>query len=162
MLESSPHYILGFHGCDRSLKKRILTGKETLKDVGSLYVTIQKLPPDAAEIGLTPSMLRKDIELQLKGAGITIPFALVGNEEPYLNLVTDVSYDTKNDFVYYATHLSLIQPVSLLRDPTLSCAARTWFISSTAGAQKKESVKLLRDAIAKQVGIDKVLAEVLS
>ena len=127
------------------------TGKETLKGLDSLYVIIQKLPPDAAKIGLTSIMVRNDVELKLKGAGITVPFALVGKEEPYFNVVIDVSYDTTNDFVCYAMHLSLFQPVSLLRDPSLSCPARTWFISSTAGASKKESVKLLRDGINKHV-----------
>ena len=33
----------------------------TLKGINSLYVTIENLHPDAAEIGLNSSMLRKDM-----------------------------------------------------------------------------------------------------
>ena len=58
------------------------TEKEILKGINSLYVTIENLHPDAAEIGLNSTDLRKDIEDKFKTTGITVPFALIGNEEP--------------------------------------------------------------------------------
>ena len=125
--------------------------RATLKGIESLYVVIINLDPDAAKVGLTPTMVRKDIELKLKAAGITVPLELIGNDEPYLNVVINLHYDTSNDFVYYSVSVSLIQPVVLLRDANLSCSARTWFISSTGGAPKKESVRLMNDEINKRV-----------
>ena len=88
---------------------------ETLKGINSLYVTIENVHPDATEIGLTTVMLRKDIEDKLKNTGITVPFALIGNDEPYLNIVVTVHYDKSTDFVYYALHISLLQPVVLAK-----------------------------------------------
>ncbi len=123
----------------------------TLKGIESLYVVIYNLDPDAPTVGLTSSMLRKNIELKLKAAGITVPLEMIGNDEPYLNVVINLQYDTSNDFVYYSFNVSLIQPVVLLRDANLSCSARTWFISSTGGAPKKESVRLMNDEINKRV-----------
>ena len=123
----------------------------TLKGINSLYVTIENLHPDAAEIGLNSSMLRKDIEDKFKAAGITIPFALVGNEDPYLNMVITVHYDKAKDFVYYALHISLLQPVILTKTSNLSCYGRTWFVSSAGGASKKESVQVIRADIEKQI-----------
>ena len=123
----------------------------TLKGIESLYVVIKKLQPDATEVGLTSTMVRKDIELKLKGAGIPVPFALIGNEDPYLNVVINVSYNKSNDFVYYAIHISLMQRVALVRNSTLSCSAMTWFKSSTGGATKRESVRSMRDEINKYV-----------
>ncbi len=124
---------------------------ETLKGINSLYVTIENLHPDAKEIGLTSVMLRKDIEDKLKNTGITVPFALIGNDEPYLNIVVTVHYDKSTDFVYYALHISVLQPVVLAKASNLSCYGRTWFTSSAGGARKKESVNVIRADIAKQI-----------
>ena len=117
---------------------------ETLKGIENLYVTIENLHPDAKEIGLNSVMLRKDIEDKLKNTGITVPFALIGNDEPYLNVVITVHYDKAKDFVYYALHISLLQPVVLAKASNLSCYGRTWFVSSAGGARKKEAVQVIR------------------
>ena len=124
---------------------------ETLKGINSLYVTIENLHPDAKEIGLTSAMLRKDIEDKLKNTGITVPFALIGNDEPYLNVVVTVHYDKSTDFVYYALHISVLQPVVLAKSSNLSCYGRTWFESSAGGASKAESVQVIRADIAQQI-----------
>ena len=123
----------------------------SLTGIESLYVVINNLDPDAATVGLNSTELRKNIELKLKSAGITVPFALIGNDEPYLNIVINLQYDTSHDFVYYSFTVSLIQPVILVRNSNLSCPARTWFIAGTGGAPKKESVRLINDEINKHV-----------
>jgi hypothetical protein len=127
------------------------TEKETLKDIHSLYVTIENLHPDAAAIGLDSTMLRKDIEGKFKTAGITVPFALIGNEDPYLNVAITVHYNKETDFVYYALHISLLQPVVLVKTSNLSCYGRTWFTSSAGGAAKKESVQVIREDINRKI-----------
>lgn len=127
------------------------TESETLKGIKNLYVTIENLHPDAAEIGLNTTMLRKDIEDKLKTTGITVPFALIGNDEPYLNVVITVHYDKEKDFVYYALHISLLQPVVLANTSNLSCYGRTWFVSSAGGASKKEAVQIIRQDINKKI-----------
>ena len=96
-------------------------------------------------------MLRKDIEDKLKSTGITVPFALIGNDEPYLNVVITVHYDKAKDFVYFALHISVLQPVVLAKTPDLSCYGRTWFISSAGGTIKKEAVQAIRDEIKKNI-----------
>jgi hypothetical protein len=127
------------------------TQKETLKGIHSLYVTIENLHPDAAAIGLDSTILRKDIEGKFKTAGITIPFALIGNDDPYLNATITVHYNKATDFVYYALHISLLQPVALTRTSNLSFYGRTWFASSAGGAAKKEAVKVIREEISKKI-----------
>ena len=127
------------------------TQKETLKGIHSLYVTIENLHPDAAVIGLNAFDLRKDIEGKFKASGITIPFALVGHDDPYLNVVITVHYDKATDFVYYALHISLLQPVVLKKTSNLSCYGRTWFTSTAGGAAKKEAVKTIREEINKKI-----------
>jgi hypothetical protein len=127
------------------------TESETLRGINSLYVTIENVHPDAEEIGLTSVMLRKDIENKLKAAGITVPFALIGNDEPYLNIVITVHSDKVKGFVYYALHISLLQPVVLANTSNLSCYGRTWFISSAGGASKKEAVQIIREDINKKM-----------
>jgi hypothetical protein len=127
------------------------TEKETLKGIHSLYVTIENLHPDAAEIGLDSRMLRKDIEDKFRTAGISVPFALIGNEEPYLNVAITVHYNKATDFVYYALHIALLQPVVLANTSTLSCYGRTWFTSSAGGAAKKESAQIIREDVNRQI-----------
>jgi hypothetical protein len=127
------------------------TQSETLKGIDSLYVTIENLHPDAAEIGLNSMMLRKDMEDKLKNTGITVPFALIGNDEPYLNVVITLHYDKEKDFVYYALHISVLQPVVLAKSSNQSCYGRTWFISSAGGASKKEAVQIIREDINKKI-----------
>ena len=127
------------------------TQSETLKGIESLYVTIENLHPDAAEIGLTAAMLRKDIENKLKATGITVPFALIGNDEPYFNMVITVHYEKEKDFVYYALHMSVLQPVVLTKSSNLSCYGRTWFLSSAGGASRKESITVIREDINKKI-----------
>ena len=125
--------------------------KETLKDIHSLYVTIENLHPDAAAIGLDSTMLRKDIEGKFKTAGITVPFALIGNEDPYLNVTVTVHYNKETEFVYYALSISLLQPVVLAKTSNLSCYGRTWFTSGAGGAAKKESVQVIREEINRKI-----------
>ena len=96
-------------------------------------------------------MLRKDIEDKFKGAGVTIPFALIGNEEPYLNVAITIYYNKETDFVYYALSISLLQPVVLAKTSNLSCYGRTWFTSSAGGAAKKESVQVIREEINRKI-----------
>ena len=127
------------------------TQKETLKGIHSLYVTIANRHPDAAEIGLNTFDLRKDIEGKFIATGITIPFALVGHDDPYLNVAITVHYDKATDFVYYALHISLLQPVVLAKPSNLSCYGRTWFVSTAGGATKKEAVKIIREEINKKI-----------
>ena len=127
------------------------TEKETLKGINSLYVTIENLHPDAAVIGLDSTVLRKDIEGKFKTAGITVPFALIGNEDPYLNVAITVHYNKETDFVYYALSISLLQPVVLAKTSNLSFYGRTWFTSSAGGAAKKESVQVIREEINRKI-----------
>lgn len=127
------------------------TQKETLKGIHSLYVTIENLHPDATEIGLNSFDLRNDIESKFKATGITIPFALIGNDDPYLNATITVHYNKATDFIYYALHISLLQPVTLTRSSSLSCYGRTWFTSSAGGAAKKEAAKNIREEISKKI-----------
>lgn len=127
------------------------TEKETLKGIHSLYVTIENLHPDAAEIGLDSMVVRKDIEDKFKAAGITIPFALIGNDDPYLNVAITVHYDKATNFVYYALHISLLQPVVLAKTSNLSCYGRTWFTSGAGGVAKKESVQVIREEINRKI-----------
>ena len=125
--------------------------RETLKGIESLYVTIEKLQHDAVEVGLTSNMLRKDVELKLSTAGIKVPFALTGNDEPHLNLIINVYYDKLNNFVFYNFQISLLQPTILLRNSNLSCYARTWFLSTIGSVSKEECVKLIRDEIKNKI-----------
>ena len=140
--------------------------KETLRDIKSISVFLGVLNPDVEKAGLSEDTIQKDVELQLRMAGIKVVpvyFPMSGSVllvNPDIIEYAQISKLLKSKFFFVTIRLQIIQGVSLLRNSTMSFSATTWETDYhfTVGEEKLE--KSVKDSLKNLV--DKFLNDYLA
>ena len=103
--------------------------RSSLYGLPGVYVLVESLNLDVEKDGLTKNQLRKEVESQLRNAGIKVltreeKFKTAGNPQLYVNINL---LRSSSPFAYaYSVEISLEQEVSLVRKPNMRTAATTW------------------------------------
>ncbi len=109
--------------------------RATLRSLGSIYVAIEKLDPDARSQGLDEERLRALAQDQLKKAGLTLQsrneFDL-SPEKVFLHV--RLSTLRRGSCIAYAVNVSVRQEVILVRDPGIALMAETWSVGGVGSA----------------------------
>jgi len=137
----------------------VIDKKETLRGIKSMEVVIESLEPDIIRLGLTREMLKTDVELKLRLAGIKV-VTEKNLDEPYLYVCVNI-YSSKNPPVFsFNVSVQFNQLVYLGRDKNISFDGVTWSDGCTGIVGTKEMSKFIRDAV--KLIVDKFLNDYLS
>lgn len=118
------------------------------KDVGPIAVVIQALDPDAVREDFTVDLIRTDIEVELRKAGIRV---VERNElsdasgRPHLFLVVNTLKGTLNTYTY-SMELRFHQNASLTRNPDVTLSVSTWN-RSVIGSERGNRLPQLREKV---------------
>ena len=119
-----------------------------LRDVGAIAVVIQELDPDATREDFTIDLIRTDIEVELRKAGIRVVDRSQLDDSsgrPYLFLVINTLKGTLNTYTY-SMELRFHQNASLTRNPDVTLSVSTWN-RSVIGSERGNRLPLLREKI---------------
>ena len=119
-----------------------------LRDVGPIAVVIQELDPDAVREDFTVDLIRTDIEVELRKAGIRVVDRAQLDESsgrPYLFLVINTLKGTLNTYTY-SMELRFHQNASLTRNPDVTLSVSTWN-RSVIGSERGNRLPQLREKI---------------
>lgn len=140
------------------------SNRATLKGLRGVGVLIEKLPEVLEKEGLQRDQLQKEVEAQLKKAGIEVYsreecVKIPGEPYLYINLNVNVA-KTESDIYPYTIDIMLIQKVSLIRDPNRVTYAVTWSTGGV-GSITKSIVSQLRENVSEvvEIFIQRFLAE---
>jgi hypothetical protein len=126
--------------------------RKSLKGLTGVWVGIEPLDPDAEKDGLSEDQIQTDVELRLRMAGIKV----LTQEQRLATPGMPLLYIRLNTFIYersypFSINISLIQSVSLKRDPQISIdQATTWNVGDV-GCVGPANVKQIRDVIKDHV-----------
>jgi hypothetical protein len=130
------------HALDTEITRRSLRG---LKGV---EVTIENLPPDVEQNGLTVSVIRTDVELKLRQAGIPVLPASPGTATPYLYVNVSATLDRDRGIWAFVIRAELKQDAVSVRDPSvLLPGVTTWDVGTVGGVTKQSFRTLMRDDV---------------
>ena len=104
-----------------------LSNRATLRGLKGVGVLVEKLPPEVEQEGLKRDQLQMEVESRLRRAGVKVltkeeAFNTPGEPYLYININVNIA-KTEADIYPYGIDMSLIQKVSLLRDPKLTSYA---------------------------------------
>ncbi|MGE0823746.1 MAG: hypothetical protein AB7G75_03350 [Candidatus Binatia bacterium] len=130
--------------------------QESLRGLKGIGVVIEPLQPETEQDGLTQSLIRTDVELALRQAGIHVLSQEESVSEPgspylYINLNT-----VKSEVLYaftsylYSLQVSFRQEVTLTRDPQIRVSAATWqsgVLGSISASNLQNLRKTIRDSL---------------
>lgn len=129
---------------------------DSLRGITAVYLAIPEFGDDAARDGINTEIIRQDVELRLRRAGIAIVSKEGLKDKPltpwvYVELELAKQRDAAKGL--YAVHLSVSvgEFVTLARDPRISTVAYTW--RSTSGTSTVGALRLrdIRDALGDKV-----------
>jgi len=136
--------------------------KETIDDPGErsslyglpgVYVLVESLNLDLEKDGLTKDQLRKEVEGQLRNAGVRVltreeKFKTEGNPQLYVNVNL---LKSSSPFAYaYSVEISLEQEVALVRKPNRRTVATTWSQGSV-GIVGVANLRAIRETVKGRV-----------
>jgi hypothetical protein len=126
--------------------------RSSLKDIGSFYVSVERLASDIEQEGLTQKSIQDSVEKQLRRAGIKpLPkeeaFDVPGS--PYLYVNSHVLKLAATKEYIYSIRVSFHQNVYSVRDPMIIVGAATWSSANVIGITG--NVTKIRTAIKNQV-----------
>ena len=125
----------------------------SLKGLDEIFVTVSPIEKDVEENGLTADLLRQDVELRLRKAGIRILSEKDFKSNP-LTPVLDIrahfgrQKGTREGLYAYHLYLALSQIVSLSRDPKITTFTSTWDSKYKLGVVEKSNVRKIREPVA--------------
>jgi hypothetical protein len=121
------------------------TSRQSLKGIKEFYVLVEPLHQEVEQKGLTESLIRTEVELKLRQAGIRIVPLDEGRKisgRPYLYVNTNVYRDTSGLW-NFNIDLGVWQAVRLDRDTSIQLDAPTWSVSAIGlvGADKVGGIR---------------------
>lgn len=121
--------VIRFYIPELSAQIHVTDDWETLRGLKGIHVKIEKLRDDAKKAGLTQSILKTDVELKLRKAGIRVLtkdeiYLTPGVPHLYVN-VRAIKPKTIRGFVYSA-RVEFAQRVILPRNRSIETEALTW------------------------------------
>jgi len=110
--------------------------RASLRGLGGVYVSVEKLNPEIVKDGLTEDLLLEDAELKLKMAGIRVLpkerwHDVEGSPFLYLNVNALKLSETKE--YIYSTYIAFRQNVYSMREPIPILGATTWSVGGIIG-----------------------------
>ena len=130
----------------RSRADDTLEERATLKGIKAVKVVVRDLHPDAEADGLTTSHLRRDVEMQLRKAGIPAS----PSAKTALNVTVNTSGRESGSY-FFVIELSLTQPVALVRDRNRITLAATWRQGNFGDVAAQDLARFVREMVAGQV-----------
>ena len=137
--------------------------RKTLKGLKEVYVSVNFGTEDVGElekIGLSKEVIRTDVELRLRLAGINVASKEKFHGIPGIPQFTvdigaytiGIRLFTQEKGIAYSIHVELFQDTYLANDSTIRTAAGTWSIGSVGfGYTNKNIVIQIRDSIKDHV-----------
>jgi hypothetical protein len=112
------------------------SSRQTLRGIREIFVLIEPLKPEIDRDGVLTDQLQTETEYKLRLAGIKV--CSLQQRTPltsyiYIYVNTNIVKVKDKYICAYSAHLELIQPIALLRDPSISTNAATW-LYGMAGA----------------------------
>ncbi|MGB2809403.1 MAG: hypothetical protein WBC22_16800 [Sedimentisphaerales bacterium] len=137
--------------------KKLTLKQQSLVGIDAMYVSVDELPKNAKEAGLTKRQIQTDIELKLRREGIKV----VTSQEEWLKLsgspylfVTIQSLKLEELPVFaYSITVELKQGVFLMRNRNISNLATTWNEHRVGCAGEKVFVSSTRRYVSDFVDI---------
>ncbi len=125
---------------------------ESMRDLKGIYVSIERLTSEIRNDGLTENVIRKDVELMLRKAGIKVFsknewFDVEGSPCLYVNANVLKLLATRE--YIYSVNISLKQTVYPIRKPIEISGAATWSIGGIIGIT--HDLKKIRASVKEQV-----------
>lgn len=110
--------------------------RHALKGFDAFYVTVERLAPEIEQDGLSVVSIRKDVESQLRSAGIKIvpekeSFDIPGNPCLYVN-ANVLKLQATGEYIY-SINLSFNQNVYSVREPKIILGAGSWSSANVIG-----------------------------
>lgn len=113
----------------------------SMRGLPGIYVFVDKIPASLNSGGALDVELESQVEVRLKRAGIKIlerPEALAHAGKPFLFIQVRGAKVSDQPVYSLVVIGGLVQRVALERDPSLTCFARTWMISSFNSPREQE------------------------
>ncbi len=134
--------------------------RRTLVGLRGVGVLIESIDSEIEKAGLSVSILRTDVELELRRSGITVlpsiaelspPAVLerMAAGDPYLYVNVNALRSPAGYYVY-SVHVELQQGARLVRDPKMTVHAATWN-SGSAGTVGLAGLSMLRERVRDHV-----------
>ncbi len=136
---------------------------KTLKGLKEVYVSVNFGTEDVGElkkIGLSEEVIRTDVEVKLRFAGINVAskkdfYSITGIPLFTVDIgayTTSLKLFTQEKGIAYSIHVELFQDTYLANNPTIKTVAGTWSIGSVGfGYTNKNIVAQIRDSIKDHV-----------
>lgn len=124
------------------------SGSSILRGIGPIAVVIQDLDPDATRDEFTVDLIRTDIEVELRKAGIRVVDrdALDENSgRPYLFVTVNTARGALSVYAY-SIEMRFQQNATLTRNPDVTLSVSTWN-RSVVGTERGSRLPLLREKI---------------
>jgi hypothetical protein len=129
------------------------SGRSTLRGLPGVYVLVESFNLDIEKHRLTKDQLRKDVEAQLRNAGIIVLTREEKSKTPgcpqlYVNINL---LKSSSHYAYaYSVEVSLEQEVSLVRKPYVRTIATTWS-QGNVGIVGIANLRALRESVRGKV-----------
>jgi len=112
------------------------TSRQSLRGLKGIYVEVEKIEPEIEKDGLTKNLIQRDVELELKKAGIKtltkdVWFTTTGS--PYLYVNANILKLRASKEYIYSINIALRQNVYPVREPIEVIGATTWSIGGIVG-----------------------------
>ena len=121
------------------------TTRKTLAGITTVQILVEGLDPAAGSIGLTKESLRADVEVQLRTSGMQI----VGESSTFVYVNIALTTDARSANIL----VELYQPVTLLRNPTITSSAVTWSVGGVIANPSARGIHdMLKDMIDEFIG----------
>lgn len=138
--------------------------KELLRELKGVTVTV-RINPEAERVGLVESLIRKDVEQQLRSAGVPLlghPRDIlpaggrrVNSFPPFLSVLVDVAPQGAKARAY-KVEVVVSQDAADPQDPRAKTSVTTWRVTK-AGTYNRRRLKEVRREI--EIGVDQFISD---
>jgi len=112
----------------------------TLRGIKEVNVVIESIEPEIEQLGLTQAQVKADVEGKLREANIAVALD-IERGRPAVYLYVQVVRPDKIDRVFYSISLSLLQNVTLERDPNVKTNTDTWLVRVLGMSSGTEAIR---------------------
>lgn len=120
------------------------SSRQTLRGIREIFVLVESLKPEIDRDGLLTDQLQTIAEYKLRLAGIKVCSLQQSTPlTPYIYIYVNTNIvKVKDKYICaYSVNLELIQPIALLRDPSISANAATWLYGMTGAISGLEDIR---------------------
>jgi hypothetical protein len=112
----------------------------TLRGIKEVNVVVETIEPEIENLGLTQAQVRSDVEAKLREANISVAQD-IQRGRPAVYLYVQVLRPEKINRLFYSVSLSLLQNVTLERDPNVKTNTDTWLARVLGMSSGTEAIR---------------------